>query len=509
MPKRCRAGESYFLAPGEWLPGRERYQIQSFLGQGGFGAAYRAISERGEDCFVKEWLPPRMPSEMDELVRIYAKERDVVRRIGNYELVPRFRDAFENEGFVYLVTDYMPGPDLETVLKSGQKLEVETVVRWCVCLCHELAFLHSRNVVHHDLKPANVRMNQDGDPVIVDFGAAHWYRKPGETTDQLYGSDSFLAPEYADRSVEDLDAGMRMDVFAMGRILVELMVGERLSQSDIDRRHDQLYGAILHDGKLDTSFVRAVFRSVAYDPQRRYGSGVELAEDITPAAPPVGRVRPTALDFGLVEDAAPKELVLQCYNVGGGTLRADVAVEGDWLEIGLSGATTSRSSMFERNRQAVRVVAYPERIKPGATVAGRVAFTFQSATLEVPIRLQRRVEAADVSVQPGSLRVHVPPGGFGQARLTFANQGKAPAPIRLQPPVELVVGIQPEEFVLPPGGRQEVTVSVDAGVLGDTEADSAIRWTVDGNPRPDIPLNAGVRRGNALLSALAGRFRKK
>ncbi len=509
MPKRTRSGERYLLAPGEWLPGKERYQIQQFLGQGAFAAAYKATSERGDVCFIKEYFPATRPSEVPELKRVYATERDVVRRIGNYELIPRFWDAFEHEGFSYLVTDFIPGPDLEAVLASGQKPAVDVLTRWCVCLCHELAFLHSRNVVHHDLKPANLRLNQDGDPVIVDFSAAHWYRAPGETTDQLYGSDSYLAPEYAERSVEDADAGMRMDVFAMGRILVELMVGERLSQEEIDRRQDQLYGRILHDGKLDVSFVRAVFRSVAYDPTRRYGSGVELAEDITPAAPPVARVRPAQVDFGLVHDTATREIIVQCYNVGGGTLRADLAVDAEWLEIGTSGAVTGKAAMFERNRQTVRVVAYPERIPPGMEAAGRLVLTYQGDVLEIPVRLRRASAAAEVTVNPTSLKIGVPPGGFGKGRLTFGNGGSAPAHIRVQAPVDVVLGIQPEEFFLPPQGRQEVTVSIDASVLGEIELKSELRWSVEGNPRPSIPLQAAVRRGSGLLSALSDRLRKR
>jgi serine/threonine-protein kinase len=509
MPKRCRADERYLLASGEWLPGKERYQVHNFLGQGAFAAAYRATTERGEVCFIKEYFPASRPSELPELQRVYATERDVVRRIGNYELIPRFWDAFEYEGYSYLITDFVPGPDLETVLQSGQKPAMEVLTRWCVCLCHELAYLHGRNVVHHDLKPANIRLNQDGDPVIVDFSAAHWFRTAGETTDQLYGSDSYLAPEYAERGVEDEDSGKKMDVFAMGRILVELMVGERLTQEEIDRRHDQLYGKILHDGKLDISFVRAVFRSVAYDPQRRYGSGVELAEDITPAAPPVGRVRPSAVDFGVVHDVTQREINVQAYNVGGGTLRADIGVEGEWLEIGTSGAVTGKSAMFERNRQAVRILAFPERVPPGMEATGRLVFTFQNTIQEVPVRLRRTAEAAEVQVHPTSLRINVPPGGFGQSRLTFANNGTAPASVRVQPPAELVVGVQPEEFVLPPKGRQEVTVSIDASVLGDNEAHTELRWTVEGNPRPNVPLQATVRRGSGLLSALTGKFRKK
>ena len=508
MPKRSRVGETYLLAPGEWLPGKERYQIQGFLGQGAFAAAYRAQNEQGEVCFIKEYFPAARPSQVPELVRVYATERDVVRRIGNYELVPRFWDAFLHEGYSYLVTDFIPGPDLETVLRSGQKPEVDVLTRWSVCLCHELAFLHSRNVVHHDLKPANIRLNQDGDPVIVDFSAAHWYRIEGETTDQLYGSDSYLAPEYAERSEEDADAGKRMDVFAMGRILVELMVGQRLTQEEIDARQDQLYGSILHSGKLDISFVRSVFRAVSYDPQRRYSSGIELAEDITPAAPPVGRVRPSALDFGTLTDTEPRETSVQCYNVGGGTLQADIAADGDWLEVGTSGAVTGRAAMFERNRQSVRVIAYPERVPPGTAAAGRVVFTFPNSVYELPVQLRRTAAAADVHVTPATLRVNVPPDGLGSGRLVFANEGSAPSRVRVFRPFDLPMLIEPEEFTVPPRGRQEVQVSLQSNVLGEVEVQAAIRWEVEGNPRPDVQLLAAVRKGG-LLTSLTDRLRKK
>ncbi|MFN3653166.1 MAG: serine/threonine protein kinase [Armatimonadota bacterium] len=508
MPKRVRTGEHYLLAPGESLPGKEQYRIEAYLGQGAFAAAYRAVNEAGDTCFIKEYFPAGRPSEAPELARVYATERDVVRRLGNYELIPRFRDAFQYEGFSYLVTDFIPGPDLESVLRSGQKPDMEVLVRWAVCLCHELAFIHKLNVVHHDLKPANIRLNQDGDPVLVDFSAAHWYRRPGETTDQLYGSDSYLAPEFADRSVEDAEAGKKMDVFAMGRILVELMVGERLSQDEINRRHDQLYGQILHSGKLDISFVRSVFRSVAYDPERRYSSGVELAEDILPAAPPVGRVRPTSLDFGVVTDTTPREMVIQCYNVGGGTLRGEVAADAPWIEIGASGAVLGAHAMFERNRQAVRVVVYPERMPAGSSGSGRVVITFPSGAVEVPVLLQRTADVSQVSVQPESLRVNVQAGGEGVGRLVFANDGNAPAAVRVERPPDFRLAVEPAEFVLPPRGRQEVAVTIDSQVLGDAAAETQLRWSVDGNPRPGIPLNAGVRRGG-LVASLTDRFRKK
>lgn len=511
MPKRFRHAERYLLAPGEWLPGKERYRIENFLGAGAFGAAYKAVNEKGEVCFVKEYFPPTRPSEAPELARVYSTETGVVYRLGNYELIPRFWDAFQHEGFSYLVTDFIPGPDLGTVMKSGQKPDMQVLIRWSVCLCRALAYLHSRNVVHHDLKPDNVRLNEDGDPILVDYSAAHWYRLPGETTEILYGSDSYLAPEYAERSGEDLEAGMKMDVFAMGRILVELLTGRRLSQDDIDsRKAEQLSGELLHSGKVDVSLVRSVFDSIAYDPSRRYSSGKQLEERIRPAALPVGRVRPKVLDFGQVEDTSPREMQIQCYNVGGGDLRAEITADGDWLAIDASGGVFSKNTMFEnRNRQLIRVMVYPEKIPPGTQAAGRIVFTFPGDDLQVPVYLRRTVQAADIQVTPAALRLNAPAGGAGQARLTFSNQGTAPTRVQIIPPPDFTVAVHPAEFNLAPKARQEVTVAVDSQALGETEINTVLQWTVDGNPRPPIALNAAVRRGGGLLGAFTDRFRKK
>ena len=509
MAKRHRVNEIYQLAPGQVLHGESDYEIQRSLRRGSSALAYQAITPSGEPCFIKEYLPPDRPSLAEEVQHVYDSERDVLKRIGIYELCPRFWDDFSQDGYQYLVTELIPGDDLETVISADNKQDQETIVRWCVCLCHILSFLHNRSVVHHDLKPANIRLNQDGDPVLVDFGAAHWYRRPEETTDVLFGSDSYLAPEYRERTTEDLPAGKQMDVFAMGRIMVELMVGERFSQDQIDQRQQQIYGSILHDGDLDISFVRAVFKAIEYDPQRRYASGVEMAEDITPAAPPLGRLRPQFIDFGAVSDIGHKEDVVVAYNVGGGALRADVAVEGDWLEISAESTLLARAQHFERNRQPVRVVANPELIRPGETASGRVVFTFNNNVEQVPVRIHRAAAVSAVTVSPSQLHLNAPAGGWGKLDITFQNSGAGAANVQLQPPNDLMLEVDPESFLLPPGAKQVVTLSVDASVLGENRIVTEVGWSVDGNARPPLPLAAEARSGMGLLAGLAGRFRRK
>jgi hypothetical protein len=162
--------------------------------------------------------------------------------------------------------------------------------------------------------------------------------------------------------------------------------------------------------------------------------------------------------------------------------------------------------MFERNRQTVRVIAYPERIPPGTEAGARIIFTFPGTYLELPVRLRRPAQSADVQISPTQVRINVPQAGFGNARIVFTNQGSAPASVRLYPPVDVLLGVEPEQFVLAPHAKQEVLLSIDAGVLGERELNTQVHCTVEGNPRPDIAVNAAVRRGANFLSGL---FRKK
>ena len=102
-----------------------------------------------------------------------------------------------------------------------------------------------------------------------------------------------------------------------------------------------------------------------------------MLTDLLSIAPPIGRVRPRVLDFGVVSGSAPRRAELQCFNVGGGTLEGDVATGCPWLEVNASGMATVQASRFRRNRQSVLVTAYPDRIRSrGLPVEGTIHVRF-------------------------------------------------------------------------------------------------------------------------------------
>jgi serine/threonine protein kinase len=500
MLKRRLVGDRYLLPPGEQLRGDRPYSIEAQLGGGSFSAGYRARGEGGQTCFVKEFLPPRFPSEREEIRRIFAQECDVLRRIGNYELCPRLWEAFETCGFQYLVQDYIPGQDLESLLSARTQFDEDTLVRWSLCLCHALAFLHSRSVVHHDMKPANIRMNADGDPMILDFGAARWYRTADERSDVLYGTEGYLAPEYASASGEDLATGMRMDIFALGRILVEMMVGERMTQAEIDRRHDQIYGSILHSKTLDIGFVRAVFRSVSYNPQARYANAIEMEKDLVQSAPPIPRRRPDAIDFGIAADTRLREATITVYNVGGGQLSGEVSTDAEWLEVSAEGVETARRQPLTRNRQTIRVIAHPDRLPPGARVEGRVIVSAISGSIASRVRFRRAVDPSLLSVQPAHLSLQAAAGEEARGTLRFRNRGSAPARVRVTPPALPGAAVAPEVFDIPANGQIEVVVSIPPGD-DQAAADASVGWSIEGDERPAIPVE--LRRRGGVVSNVA------
>src|SRR5262249_18581382 len=139
---------------------------------GAFAAAYRVTDADGDEYFLKEYLPPEHPAQPAEHLAMYRQERRVLMRVSGHELCPTLHAAFSQAGSHYLVQDFVHGRDMETVLASREVRGEGRILRWAVCLTRVVAHLHAQGIVHQDLKPANIRLNLEDDPVLLDFGAA-------------------------------------------------------------------------------------------------------------------------------------------------------------------------------------------------------------------------------------------------------------------------------------------------------------------------------------------------
>jgi nucleotide-binding universal stress UspA family protein/predicted Ser/Thr protein kinase len=139
--------------------------------------------------------------------------------------VPRFVAAGDLERLPYLVMEYVFGRTLEHWLEQAERASVDEVVRLGVAMAHAVHSLHQQNVVHLDLKPANVLVRDDGRVVLLDFGLSCHAQLPDLLAEELrhaVGSPAWMAPE----QVVGVRGDPRSDIFAIGVMLYQLLTGE-------------------------------------------------------------------------------------------------------------------------------------------------------------------------------------------------------------------------------------------------------------------------------------------
>ena len=214
--------------PGQVLAGK--YRIERVLGQGGMGVVVEATHLQLEDrVAIKFWLPEALANP--EAVGRFAREARAAGKIKG-EHVARVIDVGTLEtGAPFMVMEYLHGRDLSAVVREGGPLPPAQAVDAVLQACEALAEAHALGIVHRDLKPANlfVTTRPDGTPAVkvLDFGISK-VTNPSSSdhaltkTTSVMGSPLYMSPEQM-TATRDVDA--RTDIWAVGAILYELLVG--------------------------------------------------------------------------------------------------------------------------------------------------------------------------------------------------------------------------------------------------------------------------------------------
>ena len=145
------------------------YRLIEQIGAGGMGVVFRAHDEQLQRDVAVKILPTGMFAD-DEARKQFRKEALAVGKLNHPNIAMAF-DFGEENGVDYLVTEYIPGRNLDEMLAQGQ-LPQKTVLDLGIQLASGLEAAHRENVIHRDLKPGNLRVNPDGQLKILDFGLA-------------------------------------------------------------------------------------------------------------------------------------------------------------------------------------------------------------------------------------------------------------------------------------------------------------------------------------------------
>lgn len=273
--------------------GAARYELSGLLGEGGMGQVF-AAQDRRLSRQVAFKVAVNRPGVRERLVQ----EAWITAQLEHPGIVPVYDAGETEDGRLFYTMRVVRGRSLAEALRNSPLLADR--LRWVrplLAACQAVAYAHSRGIVHRDLKPANVLVGAFGETQVVDWGLARPEGSDPEHTDESWvpeghavqtqfgavvGTPAYMAPE----QVHGVGCDRRADVWSLGIVLYELLCGTppfhdedsavllaRLANEDVPPLRERAPGA-------PPELVAIVERALERDPQDRYPSALELADDL-------------------------------------------------------------------------------------------------------------------------------------------------------------------------------------------------------------------------------------
>ncbi len=259
---------------GEPLRG---YRLLEPIGEGAFGIVYRATQPQiGREVAIKA-VHPELANHPD-FVRRFEHEAQIVARLEHPHVVPLY-DYWREPDAAYLVMRFLRGGSLEDLIDEGP-LEPSRAAQILEQVAAALGAAHRQGVVHRDVKPGNVLLDEEGNAYLTDFGVALDAGSPEHTSGMmLRGTPAYLSPE----QIRLEPASPRSDIYALGVVLYEMLSGDHpfpeTSLSALLDHHlrDALPSVCDARPELPAAVDSAIARATAKDPEDRFADVLEVA----------------------------------------------------------------------------------------------------------------------------------------------------------------------------------------------------------------------------------------
>ncbi|MGA2451925.1 MAG: Stk1 family PASTA domain-containing Ser/Thr kinase [Solirubrobacteraceae bacterium] len=445
------------IDPGTIIDGR--YRVISRLGSGGMADVYLAQDQLlGRDVAVK--VLHHHFAEDQEFVERFRREASSAAALSHPNIVAIF-DRGEWNGTYYIAMEYVAGRPLKTIVREHGALDPADAIEIVVQILRAARFAHRRGVIHRDLKPHNVILDEEGRARVTDFGIARAGASDMTLTGSIMGTAQYLSPEQAQGHAVSASS----DLYSIGVILYELLTGVVPFEGEtaVAIAFKQVSAEPLPPSALNPALPQAldaiVLRALAKDPGQRYADADELIaalEHVRQALPALSGATATAAPDGHIQHAPPAA----AYGGAGSMLLAEPGT-GQY-ELGDSSLPPD-----ERRRRRRRLLwALAGVLVAGLAVAAVLLLAPSTRKVNVPSVTGQTEQAAGATLRAAGLNPvpSLAPSASVPTGLVISQTPKAGSAVGKGTQVKIVVSRGPASVPL-----------MDVSGLSETNAVAALR----------------------------------
>jgi eukaryotic-like serine/threonine-protein kinase len=261
-----------------------RYRLEARIGAGGMSTVYRALDETLQRRVAIKLMNREVATDSDQLER-FRREARAVAQLSHPHVVGVI-DAGEDEGRPYIVFEYVEGETLKERIRRVGRLPVTEAVAYAIEIARALGAAHARHIVHRDVKPQNVLIDEEGSAKVTDFGIARTLDEEGLTADgRVLGTTDYVSPEQA---LGQLVTG-QSDLYSLGIVLYEMLTGEvpfkGESQVSVAMKHvrEVLPDVQTRRPEISAALAAVIDTATAKRHEDRYADDAELIADLEDA----------------------------------------------------------------------------------------------------------------------------------------------------------------------------------------------------------------------------------
>lgn len=265
------------------------YELKDHVGAGGVASIYKGFDERLSRWVAIKVVPIQASGGATEetMLARFRLEAQAIAALRHRNILTIYGYG-EEEGYAYIVMEYVPGGSLKDRMEEGKPFNWEDALTIIIPVSQALAFAHDHNIIHRDIKPANILMPQDDWPLLADFGLAKMEQtaRPNLTMPgQVLGTMAYAAPE----QIQEGEIDARIDIYSVGIVLYELLTGELPFEGETS--FDFLMARLTEPPRpvkqanpdVPDVFVPILEKALAQNPADRYQTMVEFSQDLIEA----------------------------------------------------------------------------------------------------------------------------------------------------------------------------------------------------------------------------------